>query len=321
MAQLHSVRAELRGLNRPIDIASANMMLASDAVQVKNLSASAADTHWRGSLTFPRQCSAPAGCPVRFDLEADNILVDHLHEWLTPHPRKRPWYRLLSPALQQGPSLLATLNASGKIFANRAVIRGLVASRVSTHLELQDGQAKLSGLQGEFMGGEHRGDWEADFRVTPPSYSGGGAFERLSLEQMADAMHDNWITGTANAKYHFAASGSTTLELLGSATGMLQFDVREGTLTHIVLTSGSEPLRMRHFTGRMSLQDSAFQMQEGKLETPTGIYQVSGTAFMNRKLDLRLARDGSHGFAVTGMLSAPHVSQANAPETRAALKP
>jgi hypothetical protein len=101
----------------------------------------------------------------------------------------------------------------------------------------------------------------------------------------------------------------------------VQFDVREGTLPHIVLTAGSEPLRMRHFTGRMSLQDSAFQMQEGKLETPVGIYRVSGTAFLSRKLDLRLARDGSHGFAVTGILSAPRVSQAITPETRAALKP
>src|SRR4029077_4554814 len=53
-AQLHSIRAEVRGLNAPLEIASANLTLTPDQVNVQNLAASAAGTVWHGSLGLPR---------------------------------------------------------------------------------------------------------------------------------------------------------------------------------------------------------------------------------------------------------------------------
>ena len=55
-AQLHSVRARVRGLNEPVEIASANIELTPSSAEVRKLTASAAGNTWHGSLNVPRQC-------------------------------------------------------------------------------------------------------------------------------------------------------------------------------------------------------------------------------------------------------------------------
>ena len=77
---------------------------------------------------------------------------------------------------------------------------------------------------------------------------------------------------------------------------------------------------MHRLAARLFLNDGKFEIQEGKLETPTGIYQVSGTASLTRVLNLKLTREGGPGFNITGTLMEPHVSPILTPETRAALK-
>ena len=60
-AQLRNVRAEMRGLNTPIEIASAAMSLTPDAVSMQKISARTGDTHWSGGVTAPRHCAARSG--------------------------------------------------------------------------------------------------------------------------------------------------------------------------------------------------------------------------------------------------------------------
>ena len=134
-------------------------------------------------------------------------------------------------------------------------------------------------------------------------------------------MHDGWITGRASATYKFASSGSNASELLESATGTLEFDARKGQFPHIMLTAGNPPLHVRRFSGGLRLRNGLFQIEQGKLETPSGIYQVSGNASLGQKLDVVLARPGAQGFNVTGTLAAPRILSARTQETRAALKP
>ena len=45
------------------------------------------------------------------------------------------------------------------------------------------------------------GEWQVDFTVNPPAYRGTGTLEKVALVQVADAMHDAWITGTASVEY------------------------------------------------------------------------------------------------------------------------
>ena len=78
---------------------------------------------------------------------------------------------------------------------------------------------------------------------------------------------------------------------------------------------------MRHLDAKLLLRNSAFEISDGKLETPGGTYLLSGTASLKRTLDLKLARSGAQGFNITGTLTRPHVAPAAAQETAIALKP
>jgi hypothetical protein len=78
---------------------------------------------------------------------------------------------------------------------------------------------------------------------------------------------------------------------------------------------------MHRLAAFLSLHDGEFEIQEGKLETSAGSYQVSGTASLTRSLNLKLAPDKGPAFNITGTLTEPRVSPIVSPETQAALKP
>ena len=319
-ADLSDVRAETRSLNGPVEIASASVALSDTGVRVSKLHASGGGTNWTGSLSFPRRCQSLATCPVDFDLQADTVAFEELHAWLTPQSRKRPWYRFLSPSTPAGPPILLSVNATGKLQTGRLLVHGVKAANVSTRLEVRDGKLNLSDVRAELLGGTHDGSWQADLSATPPTYSGSGSFEKIVLDQVSEAMHDGWVTGTGQASYEFATHGSDIDALLANAALRLDFDARSGQLPHIRLADGGSPVHINRFTGRLTLQDGSFHIERAKLETPSGNYIVSGTASTAQKLDVLFTRSGTRGFSITGTLSSPRVAPANLSETRAALK-
>ena len=317
-AQLRSVRAEIRGFNEPVEIAAADLTLAPEETRAEAINASVAGTRWTGSVTLPRPCSS-ADCPIRFDLRADEISSARLHELLNPSLPPRPWYRFLSPSSQQGPAFLAQAHAAGKLAVNRVVIRGLVGTKVTTDVELEQGKLRLLDLRGDVLGGKHHGEWRADFTANPPAYSGAGTLENVALAQIAEAMHDAWIDGTASAKYQLQMAGLSTEDLSNSASGILEFLMRDGSLPHITVASG--PLRVRRFTGVLVMREGEVEVRDGTLDSTSTTFSVSGKVSLSRQLDLKLVREGSGGFSVTGTLSEPKVVSTHHPETRAALKP
>jgi AsmA-like C-terminal region len=213
------------------------------------------------------------------------------------------------------------VHAIGRISAGRVLLHSVLATRVSADVDLEQGLLHLTNLQGEVLGGKHRGEWTADFTASPPTYAGNGILENVALEHVADAMHDAWITGIASAQYRANTAGWTRAELLAGAAATLQVDARDGSLPHLMLAGESAPLRMGRLVGRLSLHDGKIEIEGGKLQTPVNIYQLSGTASLDRTLDVKLAREGSRGFNITGTLTQPHVVINTSPETQAALKP
>jgi len=318
-AQLQSVRADVRGLSAPLEIAAANLVLTPGEVRVQNLAASIAGASWRGSLSLPRQCAVAGTCPIRFDLHADTISLDRMNQLLNPRLRKQPWYHFLS--VSPASPYLLTLDTIGNFTANQVLIHNLVARKVSARMDLQGGKLHLSQLSGDVLGGRHKGDWSADFTAKPPEFSGSGTVERLSLSELADTMHDAWVTGSATAAYRATASGLSAAELLASATAALQIEAHNGSLPHIVLSEAAGPLQMHSLTAELTLQNGKFEVLDGQLESSTGRYELSGTASLGHLLNLKLAREGSPGFEITGTIAAPRVVQTAPAETQAALKP
>jgi hypothetical protein len=317
--QLHSLQASVRDLRTPLEITSVNLLLTPDDVEIEDLTAAVAHSTWRGSVSFPRRCEPPGTCPVHFDLRATEISLAEVNRLLNPGLLKRRWYGLFSSA--PSGSYLATLYAEGKLSTSHLLFHHLTADRVSAEVELQRGKLRLSNLRGEVLGGKHTGEWRADFNKRPPLYSGSGTLNGIMLEQLGENMHDGWIAGTATATYGAKASGWTTEDLFTSGSGSVQVEVFDGLLPHLALAGENDPLRINHFAGRLLFQDGQFQLEQAKLQTSGGTYQVSGTASLDRVLDLRIMRDATSGFRVTGTLEQPHVVVSTTPATQAALKP
>jgi hypothetical protein len=327
--QLHNVRAMVRGVNGPIEISSAELQLAHHEARVEKLSALAADAHWTGSVALPRGCGTPGACLIRFNLNTEELRLSALSEWLGSQPSQRRWYQMLTSAEPTAPTFLQNLRASGKVNAGRLLIHSLVANQISASLELERGKLRISDLRAELLGGRHRGDWQADFTTGSPIYTGTGTLTGISLQQMADAMHDPWISGTAGGTYRFTASGADSAAFWQSAEGALQFDLRDGGLSHISLAGDEGPLRIARWQGRARLRNGKIEIEKGKLVSPAGAYDVGGTASLGRVLDFKLARStdmrsagaGALAYSITGTVAEPRVALTPTPETQARLKP
>ena len=316
--QLHAVRAQVRGLKKALEVSSATVELDSDEARAQNVSAQLGGSQWRGSVMVPRHCDGSKLCVIAFDLHTDELRSATLlraFDW----PGDKPWYRSLYPQTAT-PSFLTTIQAEGRIASQKVTFANLTATRVSGRLRIDGPKISLNHLSGEVLGGQNSGEWTADFSAHPPVYTAAGTLDHVLLAQVASAMNDDWVQGTLGGTYRIKASGWKKEDLIKSAVGDAQWEAHRGMLPHLILSEDA-PLRFENFSGRLLIRDGGFELVESKLQNDDGIYQVSGTASMGRELNLKLIRDGAHGFSVTGPLNDPHVAAAKLPETQAALKP
>jgi len=319
-ARLRNVRIPIRGTGEPVEVGSATVSLTNDGVRVEKLIARFANTNWTGSLEMPRGCGNPGDCDIHFQVHGDRIAFDELSDWANPRPRERPWYRVLQSS-EALPTFLANVRATGSISANDFRIRGIVADGVTAKVSLQASKLTISDLNGNLLGGEYHGEWRTDFTVSPAASSGSGTFTAVSLAQLAETMHDPWISGTAKGSYQIKAAGVTAADFWKSVEGTLRFDVNNGTLPHIS-PEDQGPLKVSRFSGEARLRTGKLEMKDARLTSPSGVFEVSGSASLRRDLDIRLERNGpgTAGYAITGTLAKPRVAPLGGTE-QARLKP
>jgi hypothetical protein len=319
-AQLRNVKTGMRGLNPPIEIASAILKVDPDSVSLEKITAKTGDTHWSGAVRAPRPC-APEGCVFQFDLGADELSSGGLAEWFTPHPTKRPWYRILASAETQGKSPLVAIQARGRLGIHRLRLKEVDVSQIVAQVDLDRGKVILTDLRGQLFEGTHQGDWIIDVSVKPPHYQGKGRLQNVSMAEVSAAMNDAWVTGTADGNFDLTSSGVSSTELLGHAEGELQFTLRNGTLPHIELPDASKPFSVRVFAAEMKVKNGIWKVSTGKLESHDGIYQVSGTASPASGLNIIFTRGDEQSWNITGTLLKPNVAHATRTEARTVVKP
>ena len=333
-AQLRDVRAEMRGLNTPIEIASAAMTLAPDAVSMQKISARTGSTQWSGGVTAPRHCAAPnaapgaaAGaapnCVFQFDLTADQLSTTDLAEWFTPHPAKRPWYRILNASEARGPSPLLAIQARGSLHVDRFGLNSVFATQVATQVDVDRGKIALTALRGQLLQGTHQGNWTIDVSnhdvsnhdlsnrdasSQPVRYHGTGTLQDISLAQVGALMGDAWIAGTAGGNFDLDGSGDNFHDLLARSDGKLQFVMRNGSLLHVEIPGAPVPLPVHRFAGELRLKKGAWELSRGRLESRDGIYRVSGTASPSREFDFVFTRGDEQSWTLSGTLANPRVA-------------
>ncbi|MFY9558629.1 MAG: AsmA family protein [Terriglobales bacterium] len=319
-AQLHNVRTGMRGLNPPIEIASAIVNLEPDTVSLDKISAQTGDTHWSGFVKAPRHC-APAGCIIQFDLGADQLSSSGLAEWFTPRPTKRPWYRILTSSEQQGKSPLLAIPARGTLQINRLSLKKVDASQIVAQVDLDRGKITLTDLRAQVFQGTHQGNWVIDVSAMPPRYQAAGTLQNVSLAEVSTAMNDAWTTGIADGKFALTSAGSSFHDLLTHAEGELKVTMRNGTFAHIELAGAAKPFPVHLLAVHLKVKNGLWNLSAGKLESHDGIYQVSGTASPGSGLNLVLTRGDEQSWNVTGTLLKPRLANASRTEARTVIKP
>jgi hypothetical protein len=319
-AQLRNVRTGMRGLNPPIDIASAVLKLDPETVSLDKLAAQTGDTHWAGTVIAPRRC-APDGCVFQFDLEADQLSSAGFVQWFTPRPAKRSWYQILTSSEPPGKSPLLGIRAAGRLRVNRLSFKKLDASQIVAQVNLDRGKIALNGLRGQVFQGTYLGDLIIDASAMPPHYQTSGALQNASMAQVGAAMNDAWVTGTGDGKFSLTTFGNSFSELVAHSEGELQLILRNGMLTHIELPDAAKPLPIHLFTGNLKVKSGTWKLSAGTLESHDGRYQISGTAAPGSGLNIQLTRGDEQSWNITGTLLKPRVVRASRTEARTLVKP
>ena len=316
--QLRQVRAQIRGLNAPIEILTANLAVGANIVKVDKLSARAADTVWQGSMQITRPCPAPSACPLQFHLHTRELNANALNNLVNPAQHSGPWYRFLSLGGSQAPYLLQA-RASGTIKVDKLKVGAAWFQQFASELRLDRGNVSLSGFHAELLNGTVAGDWKADFAAKPPRYSGTGKFSDVSLAQVGEWNHNVWVDATGSAKYEFKASGAAFPGVLASADLSADFSLANGSFPHVVLSATSGPLHAESFAGSLRVRDGSISFHNARLVTATDVYTVNGTASLAGSLNLKALAQNATGFSITGTLLQTRV--APIPATEAVLKP
>lgn len=318
-AQLRNVRAETHGFNTPIVISAATVVLGPETFSMQKLSALTGSTHWSGSIGSPRHCS-PA-CAFQFDLTADQLSSEDVAEWFIPHPAKRPWYRILNTGDPEGPSPFLALRAHGNLRVARLELKRMLATQVATQLTVDRGKFTMTNLRATMLQGTHQGNWSVDASVRPPRYQGSGTLENISLAQLGALMNDPWIIGNAEGSFNLDTSGRSFRELLGNSESTVQFAMRNGSLTHVQIPGTHVPLSVYRFAGDLRAKKGVWELSDGRLESRDGLYQVNGTAGLDKGLNFLLTRSDEQSWSLTGTLTKPHVTPANQEMSRTEVKP
>jgi hypothetical protein len=318
--QLHNATAELQGVSEPLQIASAAIILGSDTLRASNVSATFPQgPELSGATSFPLHCASPEMCVVHFDLRSREVSLARLNRMLNPGLANRLWSNLLTIGQRNEDALLKT-NASGHFLIARLALGTAVATNVSGTLGLERGHLQVTDLRADLLGGKHSGTWTADFTASPPRFSGSGNLNGVAMAQLAALMHDNWASGTADARYSLSMRGLSANALRDSAEGSAGFTWNAGALRHVTLDGHGTPVAFSQFSGQVTLRQATFALTECKLQTGSGSFAVKGTASFDRILDVHLERSSGPSYVISGPLDKPRIVTVTTPAAEAALR-
>jgi len=321
-AQLKNITAKFIGVASPLHISSAHFAATKNAFSITKAAGSFADVH--STLDFsgawPQHCVAVqpldrVNCGLQFKLNADTLNTDEINSLVNPRAQKRPWYAaLIGTERIHFPEIYAR----GQITAGKLILKSVTASRFNSMLSVTPAGFSLSAITADLWSGKYSGELNADFTTGTPAYTSSGNLQNVTMTNATTAMKDPWATGSATLSYRGNAAGWTADELDTSASGAGSFAWTNGALPHLVLAD--RPLQFRSFTGKLGLSSGTVTVTEGELQAQNGIYLVSGTASLGRRLELTLARPGAPGYSISGTLEHPTVAPARpvAPQTRLA---
>ena len=315
-AQFKNVHADIPGVIETVLVNTGSATFDAQMLTLQNVSAGfASGPNFSGSVSVPRNCAEP--CAMTFVVHADELSPERLDHLLNPKLRNKPWYNFFMPRPADQTNPLTTASATGQFTVDRWNMEGMIAARLTGTIKIEEERASVGDMHADFLGGQYTGEWSGDFSGNRPVFTGKGTLTHVNLAQLSAAMQEPWATGTADLSYQLKMTGINPDELKGSASGIGDFTIKDGTLRRMGLDNKSA-LKVTKLEGTLELRDGNFAVSDAKLQSGTAVYTLQGTASWSRELNFKLS-DAAHAYTFTGTLARPEVKPA--PATEAALKP
>jgi hypothetical protein len=304
-AQLRNVRAEVPGLSVPVEIASAHIELDRNRFAMRNASATVGKIAFSGSASFPRFCNADTPCESSFDLTTDDLNPDRWNDVLNPNLKKKPWYRLFGSGESER-NLIVNLHSTGHLSARHLTLATTAGSGLETDFTIADGVLRLKNTRAELLGGTVSGDWKIDYTASQPKYESTGTATRIQAEKLGALLKSPLGSGTIGLKYKLEMSGLDASTLARSALAETDFTWSGGALR--LSSDGKPPMRVQSGEGKATLNKDGWTISASKWQTPTGLYQLTGTASRDMALALVFAQENGTVLKVTGTLPKPQLT-------------
>ena len=326
-AQLKNITARFSGVAAPLRITSAHFTATKDAFDVTKAAGSFTGVHsdLQFSASWPQNCrgnGSPLNCALEFNVLADELNLDEVNALLNPRAQKQPWYAALTNTVMGSKrSKFPEVFARGQVSSGKVLLKNVTASHFSSLLTIAPSEFSLTNITADVFGGKYSGEIQADLSGATPAYVSEGKLQSATMVNVATLMKDAWASGSASVTYRGQLSGWDADELLSSATATAKFEWRNGALPHIELASAGKALQFKTFSGTLNLSGGVLTILPSKLQAGSGIYLVSGTASLGRRLQLRIAREGAPGYSITGTLEKPTIALLREPDSQSKIRP
>ena len=281
------------------------MELDHNRLTLRNASATIGKIALGGGASFPRFCDGESPCESSFDLTTDDLNPERWNDVLNPRLKKKPWYRLFG-ASQEERNVIANLRASGRLTARRLTLGPAAGSAFETDFSLIDGVLELKNTRADLLGGTVSGGWKIDFSGSEPKYKSTGSAERIQAEKLGTLLKASLGSGTVALKYKLDMSGWDADTLAKSAAAETDFTWSGGALR--ISPDPRTPLRVLNGDGKAVLDKDGWTISACKWNTPTGIYQLSGTASRDSAIAFEFTQENGAVAKVTGTLGKPQLS-------------
>jgi len=206
---------------------ASNYRLTEKALQLTDLDLKLDDTHVRGSLGVTDLHTKA----LAFNLEVDSVNVDRYRE---PEVKSQA-AKQKKPPTPLPIEALRKLNAKGALRIGRATFADMKFTDVHLPVEATGGRILLSPQAGLF-GGSYKGEIVLDARSAKAKLSLNEHARGLDIGQLVKAAFDSTrITGRGDANAVLNGVGNTDAAILGSLSGKIDANVKEGAFNGVDL--------------------------------------------------------------------------------------
>ena len=132
---------------------------------------------------------------------------------------------------------LADLNLAGRVSAAQLQVSGLDIAGFSTDIDLAEGIGRIEPLVADLYGGEFQGSAEFDVRAGGPLVTLQGSLYDVDIEGLLSGFSGEpaRISGTGIVDVELTGLGDNLDEVLSTATGSIDFALRDGALAGVNL--------------------------------------------------------------------------------------